>query len=193
MKNCKIPEVVERILDGYGVTATIYADEGYIEIEGRTSHDGDMIHSLYVKQDEFNDLHAWSKAWHDMCEGFNPWDETALWCEDGVPVRTPFDDANDLYDDINDYKRDILKGIDRDLHGLCQGGDDMTGKNYDVESDDTTICPVCGSEVDWTMGDYFQDEGAFIRLNCKCDKCGSELWFSYYLTTCFVEKDGRYE
>jgi hypothetical protein len=118
MKDYKIPESVERILDSYDVTATI--DEDCIEVEGRTEHDGDMIHHLYVKQDEFNDLYAWYKAWHDMCEDFDPWYETSLWCENGVPVRTPFDKANDLYNDINDYKGSILEGIDNDLYALAK-------------------------------------------------------------------------
>ena len=80
------------------------------ELEAYTDAGGDMIHHLYVPLGKVDDISAWRKAFFDMMNDFDPWEETFKWCDEtGKPRNTPFDNGIDLYNDHDKYKHDVLE------------------------------------------------------------------------------------
>ena len=101
----------EKCLDTYSFELECYTDGG-----------GDMLHSLYIKEDEVSSIKAWWKAFNDMYEDFDPWHEAFIWCdEDGVPRRTTFSNGEDLFNDIKEYEKGTLGAVEKELFGLMFG------------------------------------------------------------------------
>ncbi len=48
-------------------------------------------------------------------------------------------------------------------------------------------CPVC--HTDNVTFIEFNDCGHYIQRHCKCEKCGSDLWFQFYIDGCDVTEE----
>lgn len=102
------------------ISARAQHGEMYVEIEGYTDAGGDMIHTLHLPKDGRFERAAWYKAFHDMYMDFDAFEEAVKWCDStGKPVKTPFDNGSDLYEDIKAYELDVLAPTDGLLAGLC--------------------------------------------------------------------------
>jgi len=68
----------------------------------------------------------------------------------------------------------------------------MTDTGHDYEGVGTLFCPVCNSR-NLKFIEHMQEDDHYIQGHHVCNECGSDLWFQYYIDSCWVAKDGRYE
>lgn len=119
----EIPDSVVEVLEDANfnvISVSTQRGEYYVEIENYTDAGGDMIHTLYVPKGDVTRLNAWYKAFDDMYNDFDAFEEAVKWCnESGKPQRTPFSRGSDLYEDIHGYELDILATTDDALHKLA--------------------------------------------------------------------------
>ena len=118
----EVPDEVEEVFERYEMSVNGWEKSlgtYTFELEGYTDGGGDMLHSLYIKEDEVGSTKAWWKAFNDMYEDFDPWHEAFVWCDEfGVPQRTPFSNGEDLFNDIKEYEKGTLGSIERELFDL---------------------------------------------------------------------------
>jgi len=68
----------------------------------------------------------------------------------------------------------------------------MTDECFELEAKDSEYCcQVCGSNNIYHLEYDHCDH--YIQDHVECHDCGSVMWFQFYLTSCSIEQDGRFE
>ena len=106
-----VPDEVLKVFEDAGMRVNDFERNGHIlvfELEGCTDCGGDMVHSLYLNDNEVSSAWAWRRAFTEMNDSFDPWEEAHKWLgADGSPIpgQTPFHDGFALYTDVVRYSK----------------------------------------------------------------------------------------
>ena len=126
----EIPDSVFEVLEDADFSinsVSILWDNYCVEIENHTDAGGDMIHTLHVPKDDVSQPNAWYKAFYDVYNDFDAFEEAVNWYEN--MEKTPFSCGSDLYEDIHAYELDVLSPTTDKLFDLAfpkHGGKENT-------------------------------------------------------------------